>query len=173
MPRWTKGQLDAIYRRSRGKCTHCGKWFRRNEHGNRRYQWNVEHLVPKSQGGPDWVDNCAVSCVPHNQRKGNKFTSRDFAQLTRHIRRKGQPRQSSNRERIRQSRHQGQRNTRTRNRTRRQAQTEGSGSIVGIALLGIGVGALLDIAGLDLLVPYGTVGTWVGLGFMCWWQRWR
>lgn len=88
MAQWRDYQLDAIYRRSGGRCIHCGRYFRRSEYGGRRYQWNVEHQVPRSMGGPDWVDNLAVSCVPCNQRKGNRFTPRDFAKLTRHIRRK-------------------------------------------------------------------------------------
>ena len=76
MPRWQPYQLDAVYRRSRGKCVHCGRRFRRNEYGGRRHQWNVDHQVPRGIGGPDWVDNLAVSCVPCNQRKGNRFTAK-------------------------------------------------------------------------------------------------
>ena len=44
--------------------------------------------VPKSMGGPDWVDNLAVACVPCNASKKNGFVALDFAQLTRHVRRK-------------------------------------------------------------------------------------
>ncbi len=88
MPRFTRGQLDSIYRRSDGQCLHCGRGFRRDQYGGHHHQWNVDHIVPRSLGGPDWVDNLAVSCEPCNQRKGNKFTSIDFRNLTRHIRRK-------------------------------------------------------------------------------------
>ena len=88
MPRFTRGQLDSIYRRSDEKCLHCGQGFRRDQYGGHHNQWNVDHIVPRSLGGPDWVDNLAVSCVPCNQSKGNKFTSIDFRNLTRHIRRK-------------------------------------------------------------------------------------
>lgn len=44
--------------------------------------------MPDSMGGPDWVDNLAVACVPCNQRNGDRFNAGDFAKLTRHIRRK-------------------------------------------------------------------------------------
>ncbi len=55
----------------------------------------------------------------------------------------------------------------------RRAHSETGFAIGGIAALGIAVGALLDVAGMDAMVPLGTIGTWVVLGFGYWWQRIR
>ena len=216
MPKWTTRQLDEIYRRSGGKCIHCRKQFSRNEHGAKRHQWNVEHQIPRSIGGPDALDNLAVACVPCNASKGNKFTALDFSKLANHIRGNKPPIQKGQRHQNRR-RYNGNRQSAPRrqyqntgnyngrrqptdaplyqNKNRynerhqsaphrhyqhnrqhhgnRRGHSETGFAIGGIAALGIAVGALLDVAGMDAMVPMGTIGTWVALGFGYWWQRIR
>ncbi len=45
------------------RCVYCGATDTRLE---------VEHLVPRSQGGSDRVSNLAIACHPCNQAKGNQ-----------------------------------------------------------------------------------------------------
>jgi 5-methylcytosine-specific restriction endonuclease McrA len=54
------------------RCVYCGATDTRLE---------VEHLVPRSQGGSDRVSNLAIACHPCNQAKGNQ--SLPFAQEQR------------------------------------------------------------------------------------------
>ena len=50
------------------KCTYCGK---------KDIPLEVEHIVPKSRGGTDRVDNLCLACRPCNERKGTK-TAKEF-----------------------------------------------------------------------------------------------
>lgn len=36
--------------------------------------FNIDHIIPKSKGGSDKVDNLQVTCVDCNERKSNKVT---------------------------------------------------------------------------------------------------
>ena len=45
------------------KCVYCGR---------SGVPLNVEHIVPKSRGGPNRVSNLAIACVECNQKKGAK-----------------------------------------------------------------------------------------------------
>lgn len=37
---------------------------------------HVDHIVPKSIGGNDSMDNLLASCAPHNLRKGARLATR-------------------------------------------------------------------------------------------------
>ena len=50
-----------ILRRDGNRCQYCGS--------NDRL--TLDHVVPKSQGGPDSWDNLVAACVPCNNKKGN------------------------------------------------------------------------------------------------------
>jgi RNA-directed DNA polymerase len=58
-----------LLKRQQGKCARCGLFFR---HGD---VWNVDHLVPQSQGGTDATDNLQLLHRHCHQRKHGKTPS--------------------------------------------------------------------------------------------------
>ena len=51
-----------VLRRDGHRCQYCG--------GTERL--TIDHVLPKSRGGPDAWENLVAACVPCNNRKGNK-----------------------------------------------------------------------------------------------------
>ena len=51
-----------VLRRDRFRCQYCGS----------REQLTIDHILPKSRGGPDSWENLVAACVPCNNRKGNR-----------------------------------------------------------------------------------------------------
>ena len=56
-----------LLKKQRGKCPWCGLFFR---HGD---EWNVDHIVPKSQGGTDAKDNLQLLHRHCHLRKHGKL----------------------------------------------------------------------------------------------------
>lgn len=54
--------MDAIMRRDKGRCCYCGKKAD-----------SIDHVVPKSMGGPDTWRNLVAACSPCNQKKANRL----------------------------------------------------------------------------------------------------
>lgn len=54
-----------IYARDGDTCQYCGKLFPRTE-------LNLDHVVPRSQGGRTSWENVVCSCIPCNLRKGGR-----------------------------------------------------------------------------------------------------
>jgi 5-methylcytosine-specific restriction endonuclease McrA len=54
-----------IYARDRHTCQYCGKRFP-------RLDLNLDHVVPRSQGGRTTWENVVCSCVRCNRRKGGR-----------------------------------------------------------------------------------------------------
>jgi 5-methylcytosine-specific restriction endonuclease McrA len=52
-----------IFVRDRNTCQYCGRSFHSSE-------LNLDHVVPRSQGGTTSWENIVCSCVPCNKRKG-------------------------------------------------------------------------------------------------------
>lgn len=50
-----------ILRRDNNRCQYCGS----------RDRLTLDHVQPKSRGGPDTWENLVAACVPCNNRKGN------------------------------------------------------------------------------------------------------
>ena len=44
-------RVTTLLKKQKGKCTHCGLFFREND------VWEVDHKIPKSKGGKDSYDN--------------------------------------------------------------------------------------------------------------------
>lgn len=59
-----------VLRRDGHRCQYCGAAER----------LTIDHVLPKSRGGPDVWENLVAACVPCNNRKGNKTP--DEAQMT-------------------------------------------------------------------------------------------
>ncbi len=53
----------AVFARDRWECQYCGA----------RSNLTVDHVVPRSKGGPSSWENIVASCAPCNRRKGDKL----------------------------------------------------------------------------------------------------
>lgn len=54
-----------VYQRDRHQCQYCAKQFKAKD-------LTLDHVVPKSTGGPTSWTNIVTSCVPCNQRKADR-----------------------------------------------------------------------------------------------------
>jgi 5-methylcytosine-specific restriction endonuclease McrA len=54
----------AVFARDRWTCQYCG-----HERGN----LTVDHVIPRSKGGPSTWDNIVTCCAPCNRRKGDRL----------------------------------------------------------------------------------------------------
>lgn len=54
-----------IYKRDKYQCKYCGKHLGAPE-------LTIDHVIPKSQGGPSTWTNCVLACVPCNSKKANR-----------------------------------------------------------------------------------------------------
>ena len=63
----------AVFARDDWTCQYCGS----------RSNLTVDHVVPRSKGGPSSWDNIVASCAPCNRRKGNALPRQAGMQLTR------------------------------------------------------------------------------------------
>ena len=52
--------FEEVYDRDRGLCVECGKWI---EPGNIPH-----HIVKKSQGGEDTLENLQMLCMEHHSK---------------------------------------------------------------------------------------------------------
>jgi 5-methylcytosine-specific restriction endonuclease McrA len=52
----------AVFARDRHRCQYCGS----------TRHLTVDHVVPRSKGGPDTWDNLVTSCAPCNRKKGDR-----------------------------------------------------------------------------------------------------
>jgi len=54
-----------VYARDRNTCQYCGRRFARSD-------LNLDHVVPRSQGGRSTWENIVCSCQSYNRRKGGR-----------------------------------------------------------------------------------------------------
>jgi len=54
-----------LFARDRNRCQYCGRLFPTSE-------LSIDHVMPRSQGGPDTWENLVCSCVRCNARKGGR-----------------------------------------------------------------------------------------------------
>jgi 5-methylcytosine-specific restriction endonuclease McrA len=73
---YTDEQLDAIFERTDGHCHICGKNLCRNNYGQwgRKGAWEVEHSIPRSDGGSDRLNNLYPAHISCNREKGTVTT---------------------------------------------------------------------------------------------------
>ncbi len=65
-----------IYARDRNTCQYCGRHFTRS-------QLNLDHVVPRAQGGRSTWENVVCSCVECNRRKGGRTPMQAAMRLIR------------------------------------------------------------------------------------------
>ncbi|MCO5168166.1 MAG: HNH endonuclease [Planctomycetes bacterium] len=71
-PSWGVAQLQAIHRRTRGRCTYCGIRLLWRLHGVRSEQgWEVDHWIPRADGGDNDPDNLWAACWACNRSKSD------------------------------------------------------------------------------------------------------
>jgi len=63
----------AVFARDDWTCQYCGA----------RSNLTVDHVVPRSKGGPSSWDNIVASCAPCNRRKGNSLLRQAGMNLSR------------------------------------------------------------------------------------------
>jgi 5-methylcytosine-specific restriction endonuclease McrA len=63
----------AVFARDDWTCQYCGS----------RSNLTVDHVVPRSKGGPSTWENIVASCAPCNRRKGNSMPRQVGMHLTR------------------------------------------------------------------------------------------
>jgi len=56
---------ENLYKRDKSICQYCGKQFPRKE-------LSIDHVIPRSKGGKTCWENCVLSCLDCNAKKGNK-----------------------------------------------------------------------------------------------------
>lgn len=73
---YTKEQLDGIYQCTSGYCHLCHKRLSRKNYGRigERGAWHVDHSVPQSKGGTDYLRNLKPACIDCNLNKSNRTT---------------------------------------------------------------------------------------------------
>ncbi|MEM1165300.1 MAG: HNH endonuclease [Planctomycetota bacterium] len=65
-----------LFARDRNQCQYCGNHFPTSE-------LSIDHVVPRSQGGPDSWENLVCSCVRCNSRKGGRTPEQARMKLIR------------------------------------------------------------------------------------------
>jgi len=65
-----------LFARDRNQCQYCGKHFPTSE-------LSIDHVQPRSQGGPDTWENLVCACVKCNAKKGGRTPSQARMALTR------------------------------------------------------------------------------------------
>ena len=60
----TQENIDYLYGQQRGDCAGCGNHYRAKD-------FAIDHIVPKSQGGPNTRDNLQLLCTHCNSTKGD------------------------------------------------------------------------------------------------------
>jgi 5-methylcytosine-specific restriction endonuclease McrA len=65
-----------VYTRDRDTCQYCGRVFSRTE-------LNLDHVVPRSQGGRSTWRNIVCSCLECNRRKGGRTPEQALMRLIR------------------------------------------------------------------------------------------
>lgn len=65
---------QAIVKRDRHVCQYCSKKLKPSE-------ITIDHVVPRCRGGGNSFTNCVVSCLPCNNKKGDKLLEESGLQL--------------------------------------------------------------------------------------------
>ncbi|USO00433.1 MAG: HNH endonuclease [Phycisphaeraceae bacterium] len=65
-----------LFARDRNRCQYCGHFFPTSE-------LSIDHVTPRSQGGPDTWENLVCACVRCNARKGGRTPTQAHMRLVK------------------------------------------------------------------------------------------
>ena len=65
-----------------GRCIHCTRKLAIDLEGNPLGQETVEHIIPRTHGGTDAIENLAIACSRCNQGKGARLDPRRWEDET-------------------------------------------------------------------------------------------
>ena len=70
--RWSR---KAVFQRDNYRCIYCGVQIgdRRGKHSITRFDFTLDHILPRSRGGRNTWGNTACACALCNQRKGSRL----------------------------------------------------------------------------------------------------
>jgi 5-methylcytosine-specific restriction endonuclease McrA len=69
-------ELDHDRRVIEGKCIHCGRRLRLRVDGKPISRATIEHIVARTHGGGDELENLAIACAGCNAGKGHRLDVR-------------------------------------------------------------------------------------------------
>jgi 5-methylcytosine-specific restriction endonuclease McrA len=64
---------DAVWQ---GKCIHCRRWLTISAAGEPISRATIEHILPRSHGGTNSLENLAIACARCNHDKGKRHDVR-------------------------------------------------------------------------------------------------
>ena len=67
-------QRHEVYERDAGVCQHCSISLERDE-------GHIDHVLPRSRGGDDFIDNLQLLCKPCNMKKGGSIPEQDIGRI--------------------------------------------------------------------------------------------
>lgn len=72
---WEKGTVVSGFDSNLYRKDTCGAWIQKSEYGNTgsEYGWEIDHIIPKSNGGGDALSNLQPLQWENNRHKGDNY----------------------------------------------------------------------------------------------------